>query len=128
MDPTDLRRARHAITECRRTLDAAAALEAGDLPVLGDLMLASHESLRTDYQVSCPELDDLAAAARTIPGIHGARMTGAGFGGCIVALADADRAEAAARTLSDGGRCFCMVTDAVGAGGTLSPESHAPRP
>lgn len=94
LDPTVAARARHVITENVRTQDAAAALRAGDLPAMGRLMSASHVSLRDDYAVSCTELDLLVNIVTNLDGIHGARMTGGGFGGCIVALA---RAEAVPR-------------------------------
>lgn len=83
------RRARHVVTEAARVADAAAALESRDWRTLGALLSASHESLRSDYEVSCPELDVLANALATQPGCYGARMTGAGFGGSVVALFDA---------------------------------------
>jgi galactokinase len=82
------RRCRHVITENARVGFAAAALERGDLPCLGRLMAESHRSLRDDYQVSCPELDLLVGLAEKHPGVHGARMTGAGFGGCTINLVD----------------------------------------
>jgi len=94
LDPVVERRARHVTTENERVGQAAAALRAGDAAQLGRLMNASHESLRADYEVSCAELDEIAAFARAQPGCFGARMTGAGFGGCAVALVAADRAEA----------------------------------
>jgi galactokinase len=68
---------------------AYAALEAGNVQLLGELLLASHESLRTDYEVSCREVDILVEIARAAPGVAGARMIGGGFGGCILALVDA---------------------------------------
>ena len=80
------RRARHVITENARCVRFKEALAVGDLDRLGELMRASHESLRDDYEVSCPELDRMAEAAWTAPGCVGARMTGAGFGGACVAL------------------------------------------
>jgi len=80
------RRARHVITENRRTIEAAGALEKGDLQGFGLLMNESHESLRSDYEVSCPELDRMVEIARTLPGCLGSRMTGGGFGGCTVSL------------------------------------------
>ena len=83
------RRCRHVITENARVERAAAALESGDFGEVGTLMNASHESLRTDYDVSCTELDVMSAIARSLAGVHGARMTGGGFGGCVVALVDA---------------------------------------
>lgn len=80
------RRVRHVVTENRRTLDAADALRRGDAPRLGRLMVASHASLRDDYDVSCPELDALVEIALEHSGCLGARLTGAGFGGCTVNL------------------------------------------
>lgn len=85
------RRARHVVTENKRCRDFAAALRKGKLEELGRLMAESHESLRTDFEVSCPELDVMAEAARTAPGCLGARMTGAGFGGACVALVVRDQ-------------------------------------
>jgi galactokinase len=87
------RRARHVIGENARTLRAAAALQDGDLPECGRLMNLSHESLRDDYEVSCPELDCLVAIARGLSGVHGARMMGGGFGGCVIGLVDASAAD-----------------------------------
>lgn len=83
------RRFRHVRSENARTLQALAALEAGDTARLGALMDASHESLRRDYEVTGEALDTLAGLARAHPGCHGARMTGAGFGGCTINLVDA---------------------------------------
>ena len=88
-----LRRCRHVVEENARVLDAVKALEAGDAERLGELMDASHESLRTDYEVSSDELDALVDAAREIPGTLGARMTGAGFGGCTVNLVKEENVE-----------------------------------
>lgn len=90
MDPVAAARALHVVTENERTLAAAAALRRGDLTEFGDLMAASHRSLRDDYQVSCRELDLLVEIVAAVPGVAGARMTGGGFGGCIVALARRD--------------------------------------
>ena len=84
--PTVRRRARHVITENNRTLSAAQALAADDLKAVGTLMVASHASLRDDFEVSCPELDLLVEIALEVEGIYGARLTGAGFGGSMVAL------------------------------------------
>ena len=80
------RRCRHVISENARTLAAAAALENSNLLEFGQSMFLSHESLRDDYEVSCPELDLLVETARHAGGVHGARMTGGGFGGCTVNL------------------------------------------
>lgn len=82
--PVRRRRARHAVSENQRTLAACEALREGDLARLGELMNASHASLRDDYEVTGPELDALVSSAQKQPGVIGARMTGAGFGGCTV--------------------------------------------
>lgn len=94
------RRARHVVTENERTLRASAALEAGDLAECGRLMNASHKSLRTDYEVSCAELDIMAEVARRLPGVHGSRMMGGGFGGCVISLVDAAHTESFADIVS----------------------------
>jgi galactokinase len=86
LDEITRRRARHVITENARTLEAAQAMRRGDAKTLGRLVNASHESLRDDYQVSSDELDRMVELARGQMGCYGARMTGAGFGGCVVAL------------------------------------------
>ncbi len=80
------RRARHVVTENVRVRAAADALRAGDLSELGRLMVASHASLRDDFEVSTPVLDALVARLISTPGVFGARLTGAGFGGCVVAV------------------------------------------
>lgn len=82
------RRCRHVITENDRTLEAVAALREGRLQMMGELMYASHASLRDDYEVSSRELDVMVEAASEIPGVYGARMTGGGFGGCTVNLVE----------------------------------------
>lgn len=85
---TILKRARHAVTENQRTLKAATALKAGNLEKFGQLMNESHISLRDDYEVTGLELDAMVQAAWEQPGILGARMTGAGFGGCAIAIVE----------------------------------------
>ena len=85
-----LRRARHVVGENQRVIDAVAALKAGDLNRVGELMLASHRSLSEDFEVSCEELDFLVRNLSKSDNVLGARMTGAGFGGCAVALVEAD--------------------------------------
>ena len=84
--PVRRRRARHAVTENERTIRAVTALKEGNLAELGRLMNESHKSLRDDYEVTGIELDTLVTAAWNVPGVIGARMTGAGFGGCSVCL------------------------------------------
>ena len=85
------RRARHVIEENRRTLEAARALEAGDVVAFGRLVYASHESLRDLYECSTPRLDAIVAAARTVPGALGARLVGAGWGGWALVAAERGR-------------------------------------
>lgn len=85
-DNTLIRRARHAVTENQRTLEAKAELVQGNLETFGKLLNASHYSLRHDYEVTGIELDTLVDAAQAQDGVLGARMTGAGFGGCAIAL------------------------------------------
>jgi galactokinase len=94
LDDTLFRRARHVVSEIQRTSSAAEALAAGEFSSLGRLLNASHESLRVDYEVSSGQLDDLAACVRSVTGVYGARLTGAGFGGCVVALAERGSLEA----------------------------------
>jgi len=85
-------RVRHIVHENQRVLDAVAALRAGDFVAVGRLLDESHRSLRDDYQVSCRELDVMVEVARRQSGVYGARLTGAGFGGCTVNLVRADAA------------------------------------
>ena len=96
----ELRCARHVLTENARVLAFENALLSGDLAGAGEAMYASHESLRTDYEVSCPELDLMVDAARRLPGVYGARMTGGGFGGCTINLVAADSASQVVEQLS----------------------------
>lgn len=90
LSETVLKRCRHVITENERTQRAVALLKKGDLSGFGQLMVASHESLRDDYEVSGKELDLLVEIALNVPGVFGARMTGAGFGGCTVNIVERD--------------------------------------
>jgi galactokinase len=92
-DPVVRKRARHVASEGARVGAAVAAIDARDWRALGQLLCASHTSLRDDYGVSCPELDVLAAALTEESGCYGARMTGAGFGGSVVALVRPDAAD-----------------------------------
>ena len=82
------RRAEHVVKEIHRVDQAIIALQRGDARMFGGFMFASHKSLRDLYEVSLPELDSLVEIARGLPGIYGARLTGAGFGGCTVNLVD----------------------------------------
>ena len=118
-----LKRARHVVGEIARTLAAVSALEGGDYARFGELMFASHVSLRDDYQVSCAELDTIVDSARSLPGVFGARMTGGGFGGCAIILVAADAAEATARKVAQAfaaqfaRRCPIFATTAVAGAG-----------
>jgi galactokinase len=93
LSDVEYRRVRHVLSENERVRRVADALGRADLTQVGIEMAASHRSLAQDYEVSTPELDLMAAIARRQPGVHGARMTGGGFGGSIVALADGARAD-----------------------------------
>jgi galactokinase len=96
------RRARHVVEEIERTKQAEALLEAGDVLQFGELMNECHASLRDLYEVSCPELDVMVRVAQSIEGCYGARLTGAGFGGCTVNLVARDNAESFAKILAAG--------------------------
>ena len=87
------KRAKHAVYENQRTLKAVKALENGDMETFGQLMNASHVSLRDDYEVSCEEIDVLVEEAWKIPGVLGSRITGGGFGGCTVSIVRMDSIE-----------------------------------
>ena len=95
------KRAQHVVEENARVEEAVRLLETGDLAGFGACMNRSHESLRDRYEVSCRELDFLAATAQQTPGVLGARMTGGGFGGCTVNLVEKLAAEAAAAVIAD---------------------------
>jgi len=111
------RRARHVITENQRVLDAVAAIKHADLAALGALFNASHASQRDDYEVSVPDVDRLVRIAQAEPGVYGARLTGGGFGGSIVALTDESNAAGAA------GR----IAAAYAKGGTPKPTVLVPQ-
>jgi len=87
-DPLLRRRARHVVTECDRVRWCTSALETGDLTEVGRLMTASHRSLAQDFEVSTRALDELVDHLTATPGVFGARLTGAGFGGCVVAISE----------------------------------------
>lgn len=102
LPPEIERRAEHVVKEIHRVDQAILALERGDAPMFGGFMYASHKSLRDLYEVSLPELDSLVEIARGMPGIYGARLTGAGFGGCTVNLVQAREAEVFMKGLVEG--------------------------
>ncbi|NLG26518.1 MAG: galactokinase [Chloroflexi bacterium] len=96
------KRSRHVITENNRVLQSVAALRAGDAATFGRLMGEAHASARDDYEISTPEIETLIELANAVPGAVGARLTGAGWGGCIVALVHEESASAFAETLVSG--------------------------
>jgi galactokinase len=103
MDNVIFRRARHVISEIERTLHAAEGFRASNWTTVGQLMYASHDSLRDDYEVSCKELDDVVEIASSIGikgGVIGCRMTGGGFGGCAVALVKTDAVDSISQRIS----------------------------
>ena len=117
------KRVRHVLSENNRTLAFAAALGASAWSHAGELMYASHDSLRTDYEVSCPALDTLVRLARDIPGVHGCRMTGGGFGGCVVALVDEAKAEQAREAFEQKYRAATGIKPAL----FLTPAAAGPK-
>jgi galactokinase len=103
MDSVVYRRAKHVIGEIERTVHAAEGVRASNWPTVGQLMYASHASLRDDYEVSCAELDvvvDIAQKIGTKGGVFGCRMTGGGFGGCTVALVRADAVDSVSKQVA----------------------------
>ena len=103
IDKVVFRRARHVIGEIERTVHAAEGVRASNWPTVGQLMYASHRSLRDDYEVSCKELDAVVEIAESIGvkgGVYGCRMTGAGFGGCAIALVRTDAVEAISKRIA----------------------------
>lgn len=116
LDSTELRRARHVITEIARTIEAAEALKAGDWPRVGQLMYASHSSMRDDYEISCQELDLLVELAHEVGeagGVIGSRMTGGGFGGCTVSLVETARVGGIAEELAQSYRAKTGIDPSI---------------
>jgi len=95
------KRARHVVEEIERTNQAKALLEAGNIQRFGKLMNECHVSLRDLYEVSCPELDVMVRIAQSLDGCYGARLTGAGFGGCTVNLVAHEKADDFAQSLAE---------------------------
>jgi galactokinase len=102
MSDVVFRRLRHVVSENDRVLQARTAMESGDDAAMGRLLYASHESLGRDYEVSCAELDTLVQLAASTPGVVGARLTGAGFGGNTINIVRSDKAEAVREAIVDG--------------------------
>jgi galactokinase len=105
------------VTENQRVLDTVDLLRAGEIAAIGPLLTASHESMRDDFEITVPEIDTAVSAALAA-GAYGARMTGGGFGGCVLALVDASRADAVSSA----------VTAAFTTTGFTAPESFVVTP
>ncbi|MDQ7844801.1 MAG: galactokinase [Armatimonadota bacterium] len=120
LPPRLRRRARHVVAENARVIEAARALEGGETGRLREIFLASHQSLRDDFEVSCPELDAMVEAALEAPGCLAARMTGAGFGGAVVALVEREEQSRFLEVVEDGyrrrtgRRGLCFTSAAAG--------------
>jgi galactokinase len=113
LDARAYRRARHVVSENGRVLEMLAALDGGDLESVGRVLAASHVSLRDDFEVSTPELDLLVEIATSTPGVLGARLTGAGFGGCTVNLVRPDAVDRLERAILDTYPEFTGLTPTV---------------
>lgn len=126
IDDVTWRRCRHVVTEIARTREAAELLGKRRYEEVGELMAQSHHSLRHDYEVSCPELDFLVERAGQMKGVYGARMTGAGFGGCVVALVQPRSCDAVIHDLGEAYRQKFNITPTVfataAAGGAAAVE------
>jgi len=119
---TIYRRCRHVVTEDARVIEAADALARRDLGTVGMLLGESHASMRDDYEISLPEIDFLVACAAATPGCYGARLTGAGFGGAVIALVDADQAAVIA---SDVINRYCARTSRPGSALLVAADEGA---
>lgn len=122
-----MRRAKHVITENGRCLQAADIMSSGvssdALCKLGNLMTMSHNSLKDDYEVSCPELDKLVSAAIEVEGVYGSRMTGGGFGGSTVSLVSAASVDALIQKLKNAGAVRTLVASAAPGARMLFPRT-----
>lgn len=127
LDPAVLRRARHVVTENARVLAAADALAAGDLERMGELMAQSHASMRDDFEITVPPIDQLVEIVKGVIGTSGGvRMTGGGFGGCVVALVPHEAVDAVRQAIDgayrapNGERATVYVCRAAAGAGTLA--------
>jgi galactokinase len=119
------RRALHITGENERVLEGAAALRKGDIVRFGELMFASHESSRVNFENSCPELDRLVEAARQTPGVYGARLSGGGFGGATINLVEKGREEEVVKALTAAlPDVACLVTRASDGALTIDAEAQ----
>jgi galactokinase len=94
MSPEAFKRCRHVITDSQRVIDGLALLKAGDIAAFGELLNDAHRSYRDDFEASCGECDILAAIGQAQPGCYGSRLTGGGFGGCVVSVVEAEASDA----------------------------------
>jgi galactokinase len=132
MDDISYKRAKHVVTENERTLQAKEELERGDWKRVGELMNASHTSMRDDYEVSCEEVDILVDIAQKFPGVYGSRLTGGGFGGCTVTLVSRDQSSKLIPHLQEqykartGKHCPCFETKPSRGAHLLSVKDYKP--
>lgn len=132
MDDISYKRARHVTSENQRTLQAKEELEKGNWVAVGELMNASHASMRDDYEVSCEEVDILVDIAQHFPGVYGSRLTGGGFGGCTVTLVSKDKASDLIAHLEQeykaktGMECSCFETQPARGAHLLSIKNYKP--
>jgi galactokinase len=126
------KRAKHVTTENERTLQAKEQLEQGNWKEVGELMNASHASMRDDYEVSCEEIDILVDIAQKFPGVYGSRLTGGGFGGCTVTLVAKEQASNLIAHLQQeykaktGKHCPCFETRPTRGAHLLSVKDFKP--
>ncbi|MDZ7675928.1 MAG: galactokinase [Acidimicrobiales bacterium] len=120
-DPVLRRRARHVVTENRRVHVAVEAFRAGDVDALGELLDDSHRSLRDDFECSTPRVDAAVERLRTTPGVHGVRMTGGGWGGCVVAVTEPGALDEGWR-VEPGGAAWVSVREAGPSGPRTRPR------
>ena len=131
MDDLSFRRARHVVTENARTLGVIPSLEKGDWTKVGQLMNASHVSMRDDYEVSCEEIDILVDLAKNYDGVYGSRLTGGGFGGCTVTLVAKEHSEGLQNYLQKeykaktGKDCFCFETQPAKGAHLLNVDDYS---
>ena len=132
MDDISYKRAKHVVTENERTLQAKEELERGDWKRVGELMNASHTSMRDDYEVSCEEVDILVDIAQKFPGVYGSRLTGGGFGGCTVTLVSKEQSSNLVSHLQEeykartGKHCPCFETKPSRGAHLLSVKDYKP--
>ena len=113
MSPEAFKRCRHVITDSQRVVDGLALLRAGDIPAFGRLLNDAHRSYRDDFEASCAECDILAEIGQALPGCYGSRLTGGGFGGCVVSVVEADAADSFVASIKAGYLAKTRITPEV---------------